>query len=40
VAIFVGFLVSIEVFSDIRLPFTHIVLARRDKARESETTPG
>jgi len=38
--IFLGFLVSIEVFSDIRLPFTHIVLARRDKARESETTPG
>jgi len=28
--IFVGFLVSIEVFSDIRLPFTRIVLARRD----------
>jgi hypothetical protein len=29
--IFLGFLVSIEVFSDIRLPFTRIVLARRDK---------
>lgn len=28
--IFVGFLVSIEVFSDLRLPFTRIVLARRD----------
>ena len=27
--IFVGFLVSIEVFSDIRLPFTRIVLVRR-----------
>jgi hypothetical protein len=27
--IFLGFLVSIEVFSDIRLPFTRIVLARR-----------
>jgi hypothetical protein len=27
--IFIGFLVSIEVFSDIRLPFTRIVLARR-----------
>ena len=27
--IFMGFLVSIEVFSDIRLPFTRIVLARR-----------
>lgn len=30
--IFLGFLVSIEVFSDIRLPFTRIVLARRDVA--------
>ncbi|MGH2456781.1 MAG: hypothetical protein ACRDHD_11065 [Candidatus Limnocylindria bacterium] len=30
--IFLGFLVSIEVFSDIRLPFTRIVLARRDRA--------
>jgi hypothetical protein len=30
--IFLGFLVSIEVFSDIRLPFTRIVLARRDPA--------
>jgi hypothetical protein len=29
--IFLGFLVSIEVFSDIRLPFTRIVLARRDQ---------
>ncbi len=28
--IFVGFLVSIEVFSDVRLPFTRIVLRRRD----------
>jgi hypothetical protein len=27
--IFIGFLVSIEVFSDIRLPFTRIVLVRR-----------
>jgi hypothetical protein len=27
--IFAGFLVSIEVFSDVRLPFTRIVLARR-----------
>ncbi|HEX2193673.1 MAG TPA: hypothetical protein VHK63_01765 [Candidatus Limnocylindria bacterium] len=37
--IFLGFLVSIEVFSDIRLPFTRIVLARRDRrsaAREVE----
>jgi hypothetical protein len=30
VLIFLGFLVSIEVFSDVRLPFTHIVLRRRD----------
>ncbi len=30
--IFLGFLVSIEVFSDIRLPFTQIVLARRGRA--------
>jgi hypothetical protein len=28
--LFVGFLTSIEVFSDIRLPFTRIVLVRRD----------
>ena len=33
--IFVGFLVSIEVFSDIRLPFTRIVLVRR---KEPEPT--
>jgi hypothetical protein len=31
VLIFVGFLVSIEVFSDLRLPFTRIVLRRRDR---------
>ena len=35
VLIFLGFLVSIEVFSDVRLPFTHIVLRRRD--REEQT---
>ena len=29
--IFLGFLVSIEVFSDVRLPFTQIVLRRRDR---------
>jgi hypothetical protein len=29
--IFLGFLVSIEVFSDLRLPFTRIVLRRRDR---------
>ncbi|MDP9250004.1 MAG: hypothetical protein M3O78_01375 [Chloroflexota bacterium] len=33
--IFVGFLVSIEVFSDIRLPFTRIVLARRTPAADA-----
>jgi hypothetical protein len=31
VFIFLGFLVSIEVFSDFRLPFTRVVLARRGK---------
>jgi len=31
--IFLGFLVSIEVFSDIRLPFTRIVLRRRDRVQ-------
>jgi hypothetical protein len=31
VLILLGFLVSIEVFSDVRLPFTRIVLARRDR---------
>jgi hypothetical protein len=31
VLIFLGFLVSIEVFSDVRLPFTRIVLARRER---------
>jgi len=35
--IFLGFLVSIEVFSDIRLPFTRIVLVRR---REPEPPDG
>ncbi len=34
--IFLGFLVSIEVFSDIRLPFTRIVLARRGGRAQSE----
>jgi hypothetical protein len=33
--IFLGFLVSIEVFSDVRLPFTRIVLRRRDRERAS-----
>jgi hypothetical protein len=34
VLIFLGFLVSIEVFSDVRLPFTRIVLRRRDRRAE------
>jgi len=34
--IFGGFLVSIEVFSDIRLPFTRVVLSRRDPAEVVE----
>ncbi|MCC6619051.1 MAG: hypothetical protein IT341_08445 [Chloroflexi bacterium] len=34
--IFLGFLVSIEVFSDVRLPFTRIVLRRRTEAAPSE----
>lgn len=33
VLIFLGFLVSIEVFSDLRLPFTRIVLRRRREER-------
>lgn len=35
VLIFLGFLVSIEVFSDVRLPFTRIVLRRRDRPAAS-----
>jgi len=37
--IFIGFLVSIEVFSDIRLPFTHIVLVRRKEPEPSDGAP-
>ena len=33
--IFIGFLVSIEVFSDVRLPFTRVVLVRRDRAERA-----
>jgi hypothetical protein len=41
VLIFLGFLVSIEVFSDVRLPFTRIVLRRRTGARTGrEAVPG
>ena len=35
VLIFLGFLVSIEVFSDLRLPFTRVVLRRRDGHRQT-----
>ncbi len=34
--LFLGFLVSIEVFSDVRLPFTRVVLRRRDGAEATE----
>jgi hypothetical protein len=37
--IFIGFLVSIEVFSDIRLPFTHIVLVRRKQPDPPDGAP-
>ena len=40
VFIFLGFLVSIEVFSDVRLPFTRVVLARRDQPSAGEATSG
>jgi len=33
--IFIGFLVSIEVFSDVRLPFTRVVLVRRERAERA-----
>jgi hypothetical protein len=36
--IFLGFLVSIEVFTDVRLPFTHVVLLRRRQAAAGEAT--
>jgi hypothetical protein len=35
VLIFLGFLVSIEVFSDVRLPFTRIVLRRRERGEQT-----
>jgi hypothetical protein len=35
VLIFVGFLVSIEIFNDLRLPFTRIVLRRRDNREQT-----
>ena len=39
VFIFAGFLVSIEVFSDIRLPFTRVVLVRRKQAEPPGAAP-
>jgi hypothetical protein len=39
VFLFTGFLVSIEVFSDIRLPFTHIVLVRRKEPEPPDGAP-
>jgi hypothetical protein len=35
VLIFLGFLVSIEVFRDVRLPFTRIVLRHRREEQEA-----
>jgi hypothetical protein len=40
VFIFLGFLVSIEVFSDVRLPFTRVVLLRRDHAPSEAASGG
>jgi hypothetical protein len=40
VLIFIGFLVSIEVFSDVRLPFTRIVLSRRNTERATADRSG
>ena len=37
--IFIGFLVSIEVFSDIRLPFTRVVLVRRKQPDSPDGAP-
>jgi hypothetical protein len=37
--IFIGFLVSIEVFNDIRLPFTQVVLVRRKQPDPSDGAP-
>ena len=39
VFIFLGFLVSIEVFSDLRLPFTRIVLRRRGGGERGSSRP-
>jgi len=38
--IFLGFLVSIEVFSDVRLPFTRVILLRRDRATGEAASGG
>lgn len=37
--IFIGFLVSIEVFNDIRLPFTGVVLLRRKQVEPTDGAP-
>lgn len=34
VLIFIGFLASVEVFSDLRIPFTHVVIGRRRAGAE------
>lgn len=39
VFLFLGFLVSIEVFSDIRLPFTRVVLVRRKQPDSQDGAP-
>jgi hypothetical protein len=36
--IFAGFLVSIEVFSDVRLPFTRVVLVRRHPEKSGSSS--
>lgn len=36
ILIFAGFLVSVEVFSDMRIPFTHVVMRRRPDAQRTE----
>jgi hypothetical protein len=38
--IFLGFVVSTEVFSEVRLPFTRIVLVRRGRPRADAAPPG
>lgn len=40
VLIFAGFLASIEVFSDLRIPFTGVIIVRRRPAGAEGTSPG